>query len=219
MVRAFLVGLIFAFVSGSIGQAADQPAEDKGGVSQPEAVVEQLTMNDVAAIVKEIGGENVEAKVIGTIPVVLFKGGGSPFAIVLICDESNVCSKLAPIYDFAADYPLEYVNKFNKESDAVTVVRVKKGLYRVKQIIDMTGGVTRGNVAYSIVGFVNSMATTLQTLNSQLVAGLDGSDPALRAKETLWQAMVVAPSTDDIVASASRPRPAGSTGVLPRRIK
>ena len=202
MVRALFAVLFFVIAAGATARAAD----DKGGISQPDLVVDKIALADVVAMLKEMGGEEVESKMVENIPVVTFKSGGNPYVVVLGCPAAGTCDKVTVICYFAGEYPLEYVNKFNQDIDLLTVVREKKGVYSVRNTVNMAGGVTRANLANALATFVAAAPQVLQYLNSQVVAGLPDTDPALRGKETIWQAMVLQPNMKDVVARANGSR-------------
>ena len=207
----FLLGCAVAGCSSAF--AADQ----KEAAPAEVVVVEQVTADDVAALLKDdvaallkqyllVDVTGVETSMYETTPIVTFSVAGAPFLVALSCPSAKTCNKISAQVSFVGDYPLEYVNKVNLEID-LTIVRGEKNRFTAVDSFRLSGGVTRANIAFNLAVFVVSAYQAIDSLKSQIVAGAVGVDPAIREKQTLWQAMVVKPDLNEAVAMASRSRP------------
>lgn len=210
MFRSIFLLISFLAVS-AVAQAADEKE------AAPVVVVEQVSVDDVAAILKEdvaallkqvllVDVTNVETSMYEKTPIVTFNVAGAPFLVALNCPSAKTCNKISAQVSFVGDYPLEYVNKANMEVD-LTILREEKNKYTAFDAFRINGGVTRANIGFNLAAFVVSAYQAIGVLKSQILAGNVGADPTIREKETLWQAMVVKPDLGSAVALANRSRP------------
>jgi hypothetical protein len=163
-----------------------QAAEDERKVSNPTAVVQSITADDIAGILREIGGADVSISDAGAEKVVSFNDGGVPFSIAI-----TLCEKVNPgkCYAFAQlmmledkGYSYATLNTLNVDTVTLTLFKNEKdayvGLARI-EIVD--GGVTRERLANAITWYVVEVHDALQKLTQQVVAGVsaDGKTKTL----------------------------------------
>jgi hypothetical protein len=189
MRKLMLAAAALALMTG-LAQAA--PADDKRKVSNPTAVVQSITADDIAGILREIGGADVSISDVGgengekSEKVVSFNDGGVPFSIAI-----TLCEKVDPgkCYAFAQlmmledkGYSYATLNTLNVDTVTLTLFKNEKeayvGLARI-EIVD--GGVTRERLANAITWYVVEVHDALKKLTQQVVAGVsaDGKTKAL----------------------------------------
>lgn len=179
-----------------------QAAEEERKISNPTAVVQSVTADDIAGILREMGGADVSISEVSGEKVVSFKDGGVPFSIAI-----TVCEKTAPskCYGFAQllmledkGYSYATLNTLNADTVTLTLFKNEKesyvGLARV-ELVD--GGVTRQRVASAISWYVSEAQEALKVLTQQVVAGAnaDGKTKTLSMDVLTPRPLEVAPET------------------------
>jgi hypothetical protein len=155
-----------------------QAAEEERKISNPTALVESVSADDIAAMLREMGGVDVKISDVKGEKVVSFKDGGVPFDIAItLCekDAPTKCIGLAQLMMLQdKSYSYETLNTLNVETLTLTLFKKDAyiGLARV-ELID--GGVTRERVSNAIAWYVAEVHDALKKLTQQVVAGV-GAD-------------------------------------------
>lgn len=173
MRKLMLAAVTFTLVT-SLGQAA----EDERKISNPTTVVQSVTADDVAGLLREMGAADTTITDGENEKIVSFRDGGVPFNIaVTVCEKANPgkCYGLAQLMMLKdKGYSYASLNALNTETLTLTLFKNEKeayvGLARV-ELID--GGVTRERLANAITWYVVEVHEALAKLTKQVVAGVD----------------------------------------------
>lgn len=177
---AALATLVVAFAAVAVPARAAAP-ELK--LSDPTAQIENLTAENVSAILQEVGAQQIETHQDGGKTIVTFKDGEIPYNLgFALCNiRPGTCLALVMVVGFdpgATHYPLELFNAFNKDNAFVSAVALDGNRFAVSRMLFTDGGVSRKNVAMNIVNFAAAPQVIMKFLASQIVAGADRATPA-----------------------------------------
>lgn len=170
--------LMLAAVALTLATGLGQAAEDERKISNPTAIVQSVTADDVAGLLREMGGADVTITDGEHEKIVSFRDGGVPFNIAItICEKADPgkCYGLAQLMMLKDNgYSYATLNALNIETITLTLFKNEKdayvGLARV-ELID--GGVTRERLANAITWYVVEVHEALAKLTKQVVAGVD----------------------------------------------
>jgi hypothetical protein len=179
--RVFTAALAALVVATAAAVVPAGAAEMK--LSDPTAQIENLTAQNVTAILQELGAQQIETHQDGGKTVVTFKDGEVPFNLgFALCDvKPKTCLALVMVVGFdpgATRYPLELFNTFNKDNSFVTAVALDGNRFAVSRMLFTDGGVSRKNVAANVANFAAAPQVVMKFLASQIVAGTDRASPA-----------------------------------------
>lgn len=153
-------------------------AEEERTISNPTTVVQSVTADEVAGILRELGAANVTLGESEGEKVVSFTDGDVPFHIAItLCEKANPtkCIGLAQLTLIEdKKYAYSTLNKFNADTLTLTLFKTDEethvGLARI-DFID--GGVTRERIANGILWYVAEVHETLTALTKQVVADVN----------------------------------------------
>jgi hypothetical protein len=178
-----------------------QAADDERNISNPTTVVQNVTADDVAGMLRELGAANVSIGESEKEKIVSFSDGGVPFHIAItVCEKANPtkCIGLAQLTLIEdKNYSYATLNKFNAETLTLTLFKNDKqthvGLARI-DLID--GGVTRERIANGILWYVAEVHETLDSLAKQVLADANANGKS----DTLATAIRPIAATPEVVA-------------------
>jgi hypothetical protein len=203
--------LILAAAAVALMTGLAQAAEERT-VSNPTTVVQNVTADDIAGMLRELGAADVTIGESEGEKIVSFTDGGIPFHIAItVCEKANPTkcvglAQLTLIEDKNYSYPT--LNKFNADTLTLTLFKTDKethvGLARV-ELID--GGVTRARIANAILWYVAEVHETLTNLTKQVVAGVnaDGKPNTLSGGTTIRSIAATPEIVARIVKAMGRP--------------
>jgi hypothetical protein len=152
-------------------------------ISNPNQIVTEITVDDLAKLVTEIGGQQVETFDKG----VTFQDRGVPYTLSkTACDsKSNKCfglSMLVVVDNSKTSFPLETLDSANKENPLLNFFRVDgNNKFAAGRIGVVDGGVTRQHLGIEIALFAVSFQEAMKKMTSQLTTSLERSSPFQRA--------------------------------------
>jgi hypothetical protein len=177
--RFLIVALSAVLLTAGVAPRAD------ADVSDPTRMVEDVTIEFLAEVIREIGAKDVQIRDgEGDTKVVTFVDREVPYNVSLA-----LCKKAAPheCHGFSllviledTGYSYEILNKLNRETMLVTLFKDEAKQIGVGRVELTVGGVTKKHVADMIVWFVIDFHGMLNTLNSQITA--EGPSSAAQLK-------------------------------------
>lgn len=145
------------------------------GLTDPTAIIENLTTENMTALVQELGGDQIQVNEGDGIKIIQFRSGSIPFNLAFACEKGTaVCVglfMLVAIDPGTTHYPLELFNTFNKDHPFVSAVALDGNKYGVGRMLLTDGGVTKRNIALNLATFSLAPEAIMKFLASQLVAG------------------------------------------------
>ncbi|NOT38905.1 MAG: hypothetical protein HOP13_00260 [Alphaproteobacteria bacterium] len=173
-------------------QSAEPP------ITNPQKIIDNATPETFAEIVRELGGQNVEIKREGDYTGIVFMDGNVPYNIgftfcKVVPGKCLIASILVLVDNGKGGYPLETLNKQNKDFGFLTLYRDDPTKFGAGRLILVDGGVTKKNVAMEIALFVQSFRTTMKDLESQLIASAPGPFQRASYGPTRFRPLVVSP--------------------------
>jgi hypothetical protein len=155
-------------------------------VSDPGRMVEDLTIEFLAEVIREIGGQDVQitdGEEEGT-KVITFVDRDVPYNVSLaLCKkaEPHVCRGFGLLVLMEdTGYSNEILNKLNRETMLVTLFKDAPKQIGVARVELTVGGVTKKHVAEMIVWFVIDFHDMLNIVNSQITAEGPGGAAQLK---------------------------------------
>lgn len=149
------------------------------------ADINLLTAPDVAAIVAEAGGTDVQVGEQGGITFINFRIGNQPYSYSLrLCDKNDrtKCAGLlmAMGFQLEASHNLELFNNFNTAVPFLTAVKLNNELMAFGRFTVTLGGVTRENIKSNMAFLALAPQLFVEFQKSQVVAsvGTDGKPVA-----------------------------------------
>lgn len=145
-------------------------------LTNEKSSIDYFTTDNVSALLKELGAQQVQVQSNNTGKSVTFQDGAIPYnAILTVCNKTTgancEAAILVVIFEGSTNYPIDAFNNFNKEQSFVTAVKLEENRYAISRMVLSSGGVTKKNVAVNIASFASAPAKVVQYLSSQLVAG------------------------------------------------
>lgn len=165
-------------------------------LADPNTVVQEISVNDFAALLTQIGATDVKAD--SAKGIIEFTSGDAPH-LVGLCRKAS-CPSMVLLTPFKGEYPIEYLNRFNQNQDGATALRLEEGIYAFKRAVTLAGGVTRRNLAINIAAFANDTPEFAKYLNAQLVASKDGTQERKGKPPTVEQVGLTPADIEKVVA-------------------
>jgi hypothetical protein len=168
MIRTALAAL-------SLALAAPVMATDDlpNPVANPTLVMDSITAEDIAAIVRELGGQNVQIGQAEGRNVVTFSDGGVPYNLGIVqCDvRPGKCVGLILVVVIeGGQISLTTINTRNKSDVFLSVAKFDETRTGIGRAHLIDSGVTRNNIALNIAAFAGAVPAAIKTLNEQVVA-------------------------------------------------
>ena len=189
-----------AFVAVAIALVAPvqaaAPAEPP--LTNPKQIIDNATPEFFAELVKELGGQDVEIKRDGDYTGIVFKDREVPYNIgFAMCKtvpgKCLVASILVVVDNGKGGYPLEMLNKTNKDYGFLTLFKDTADRFGVGRLVLVDGGVTKKHLAMEISLFVQALRQTLTDLDSQLIASAPGPFQRASYGPKQFRPLVVSP--------------------------
>jgi hypothetical protein len=179
--RSLVIGLTVLALGAGLAHAAEEPTK----ISNHAAIVEVLTIDALAAIVREIGAADVKIQEADGVKSITFVDGDIPYSLSLVaCEdkEATTCYGFTQLVllDDKPTYTYEALNVLNRDTLLLTLFKddVSKGLGIAR--VELTdGGVTRQHIAAALTWFVIEMRETVQKLNTAVIAGVQSGTQQL----------------------------------------
>jgi hypothetical protein len=177
-------------------------------ITNPTQVVESAVAEDLAQIVREINGQDVQVREANGKKGVTFKDGDVPYTMApVFCDiQPGKCLGYAMIVivdNSELKFTLDTLNTANRTTSFLTFFREEdNNRFAVGRVNLVDGGVTRKNIAISVSVNAMEFRETMKRLQNQLTVSFDRGAPFQRAGygKPRWRAY--APSPDYAVRLA-----------------
>jgi hypothetical protein len=181
-----LTAFVFAFVMA----ASLAPRAAAADVANPTLMVEEVTLDFLAGLIREIGGGDVQIHSGEGGKSISFMDGDVPYNVTLALCETERPDKC---YGFGllvlmADtgFSNEALNKWNKDTMLLTLFKDDEKNIGIGRIELTDGGVTKKHVGAAISWFVNDVRELLKSINSQVtVQGPQGAAKQVALAPTL----------------------------------
>ena len=175
--RLSLAAFVVAALALVVPVRAAEPAEPP--ITNPKQIIDNATPETFAELIKELGGQEVEIKRDGDYVGILFKDRGVPYNVgFAMCKtvpgKCLIASVLVIVDNGKGGYPLETLNKANKDYGFLTLFRDTADRFGVGRLVLVDGGVTKKHLAMEIALFVQALRQTMTELESQLIATAPG---------------------------------------------
>lgn len=177
MIRTACMALGLALAAPAM--AADQPEP----LTNPTMLMDSVTAESVAEIVREIGGQDVQIRQVDQSSVVTFSSAGIPYNLgIAQCDiRPGKCVALIMVVVMeGGQISLETINKRNKSDLFLSVAKFDETKTGIGRALLVDSGVTKKNIAMNIAVFAGAVQLAIKTLNEQVVASA-GQQQYLRA--------------------------------------
>ncbi|MDZ4867579.1 MAG: hypothetical protein SGI91_09675 [Alphaproteobacteria bacterium] len=177
MIRIVCIAVSLALAAPVI---AAEPAEP---VTNPTMLIDSVTAEGVAEIVREIGGQNVQIAQVDKSNVVTFSDAGIPYNLGIVqCDvRPGKCVGLIMVVVMeGGQISLETINTRNKSDVFLSVAKFDDTKTGIGRALLVDSGVTKKNIAMNISAFAGAVQLAIKTLNQQVVAST-GQQQYLRA--------------------------------------
>jgi hypothetical protein len=187
--RFSLAALAAATIALALPAQAAEPQ-----LTDPQKIIDNATPEVFAEIVRELGGQNVEIKRDGDYTGIVFMDGNVPYNIgftfcKVVPGKCLIASVLVLVDNGKGGYPLETLNKLNKDLGFLTLYRDDAAKFGAGRLILLDGGITKKNAAMEIALFVQSFRESMKDLESQLIA----SNPGPFQRVSYGRPLVVSP--------------------------
>lgn len=146
-------------------------------LTNPTGIVQSVTIEDLAGIVREIGGSEVQIHDSEGTKTLSFTDGGILYNVaVTFCEKLNpgkcyAFAQLMVLEDKGYTYPT--LNKFNIDTTMLTLFKEEaESVVCLARIELVDGGITRERLASAIALYVTEVRETVDKLTAQVVAGM-----------------------------------------------
>lgn len=210
MIRTACIALSLALAAPVM--AADQPDP----LTNPTLVMDGVTAESAAEIMREIGGRDVQIRETETGKIVTFFDGNIPYNLGIVqCDiRPGKCIGLIMVVVVeGGNFSLETINTRNKSDLFVSVAKFDETRTGIGRALLVDSGVTKKNIAINIATFAGAVQLAIKTLNEQVVASI-GQPQLLRAGSTPRLRPILLPprETARIIAAFDKPYATRLTG-------
>lgn len=211
MIRKTVFALAFAIATPAL--AADQPEP----LTNPTMLMDSLTAEAIAEIVRELGGQQVQTREAEGKKIVTFVDGNIPYNLgVVQCEvRPGKCVGLIMVVIVeGGTFSLENINARNKSDLFVSVAKFDETRTGIGRALLVDSGVTKKNVAMNIASFAAATRLAIKSLNEQLIANANPAfRPAALAGARPARAVLLSPrDTARLIAAFDKPYAAGLTG-------
>lgn len=166
-------------------QAAPAAQEDLPNLTNPTQVVDTIVAEDLAQLVREIGGVDVQVRESNGKKGISFKDGDIPYNMApVFCDVvpgKCLAFVMAVIVDNSQlNFTLDTLNSANRTTSFLTFFREENSKFIVGRVNLVDGGVTRKNIGMHIALFAHEFRESMKRLQTQLTVSLDRPAPYQR---------------------------------------
>ncbi len=173
--RFSLTALVAAAIVFAVPAQAAEPAEP--ALANANQVIDNLTLESIADLLREMGAQQVEIKEVGNQRGILMVDGGIPYNVAVgLCDRRPgkclVLGIMVVIENGAGGYPLDTLNTVNKNNLFVTLYKVDSAKFGVGRLHLVDGGVTKRNLAINVASYVATFRDVMQQLQNQTIASV-----------------------------------------------
>ena len=168
-------------------------------ITNEKSQIEFVTTDNIAALLTELGAQQVQAQASGKSKSVTFQDGQIPYSVVLgVCDQGTGanCEAAIMVVIFEGgtnNYALDSFNTFNKEHPFVSAIKLEENRFALSRMVVTTGGVSKKNLGVNIASFAQGPGALMQYLASQLVAGYQDGRTAAAFQRTSFGAAPLRP--------------------------
>lgn len=211
MFRKAALALAFAIATPAL--AADQPEP----LTNPTMLLDSLTAESVAEIVRELGGQQVQTREADGKRIVTFVDGNIPYNLGIVqCEpRPGKCVGLIMVVIVeGGKFSLENINAQNKSDLFVSVAKFDETRTGIGRALLVDSGVTKKNVGMNIASFAAATRLAIKSLNEQLVASASPAfRPAALAGARPARPVLLSPrDTVRLIAAFDKPHATGLAG-------
>lgn len=203
MIRSTCIALSLALALPAF--AAGEP----DALTNPTMVMDSLTAESVAEIVRELGGQQVQVREGEGKKIVTFVDGTIPYNLGIVQCEIRPGKCVGLIMVVIVDggkFSLENINARNKSDLFVSVAKFDETRTGIGRALLVDSGVTKKNIAMNIASFAGAVQLAIKTLNEQLIASGPGFQRAGLMQSPPARAVLLAPrDTARIIAAFDKP--------------
>ena len=183
-------------------------AEDNLKISNPTQQVDTANVEDIAQIVREINGQDVQIREANGKKGITFKDGDIPYTIVpVFCDVvPGRCLGFVMVVivdNTELKYSLDTLNTANKTTSLLTFFKEENNRFVVGRVTLVDGGVTKKHIAINISLCALEFRETMKRLQNQVTVSLDGGSPFQRASFSSARLRTYAPTPDFAASRAA----------------
>lgn len=158
---------------------------DLPNLTNPTQIVDSVVAEDLAQILREIGGTDVQVRENKGKKGISFKDGDIPYtAAPVFCDiQPGKCLAfvMAVIVDNSQlNFTLDTLNSANRTTSFLTFFREENSKFIVGRVNLVDGGVTKKNIGMQVALFAEEFREAMKRLQTQLTVGLDRRVPYQR---------------------------------------
>lgn len=176
--------------------SAEPPA-----LTNPTQIVNEIVLENVAALVTELGGQQVEIVGAEGKKGIVFRDGNVPFILTATgcANSGGNCvglSMIVVVDNSKTGYTLETLDGANRDSGFLSFFREGTDKFIAGRITIVDGGVTKRNLGNEIALFAALFGEAMKKMANQTVASVDRPNPYLSAfvGRAEPQAIVVSPA-------------------------
>jgi len=180
--------------------ATNAAQEGSLNVTNPTQLVDSAIAEDLAQIVREINGQDVQVREANGKKGVTFKDGDIPYTMApVFCDIlPGKCLGFVMVVvvdNSELKFTLDTLNSANKGTSFLTFFKEESNKFTVGRVNLVDGGVTKKNIAINISLSAMEFRETMKRLQNQLTVGYDRANPYQRASYGAgrWRALAPAP--------------------------
>lgn len=167
----FALAAAAAFTAGQA--VAAEPPELP--LSNPNAVWDSISVENIAEILREVGAQQVEVHQDGANKVVTFVDGNLPYNLApAVCQvRPGKCVGMILLVGLdmgTTKIPLESINKQNSSNLFVSFSKPEDSKIVIGRALLVDGGATKKNVAMNIVVFAAVVPEAIKGLSAQVIA-------------------------------------------------
>jgi hypothetical protein len=198
----FAAAVAAFFVTAAAGFGVASPAMAQS------APVQNFTVENVSAIIQEIGGTELAVSKDGSLTHVAFKLEGEPVVFTIgLCDidkRQPGCMGLTMLFffDLEPGHTLEAINEFNVNFGLTMAMRVDNKVLAFGRFVLAHGGITSGNVKSNYAMLAEAPGAFANMMKGKQVASVDPARPSasLSVAPAPQAARRVAPSAEQLRA-------------------
>jgi hypothetical protein len=189
-----------ALAAFSVVPATNAAQEGSLNITNPTQVVESAVAEDLAQIVREINGQDVQLREANGKKGVTFKDGDIPYTMApVFCDiQPGKCLGYVTVVvvdNSELKFTLDTLNSANRSTSFLTFFREENNKFTVGRVNLVDGGVTKKNIAINISLCAMEFREAMKRLQNQLTVSHDRATPYQRASygTARWRAYAPAP--------------------------
>ena len=177
--RFLITAAACAIAALTLMPAAQATDKDLPKVTNPTETLNELTVDKLAEIAREIGGQDVQIRDSGKTKGLTFKDGDIPFNMALVfCDiipgKCLGSALLVVVDNTKLQFTLDTLNGANRASAFMTFTKGDADKFDAIRVSIVDGGVTKKHLALEIALSVVEFEQQMKRLSSQLTASTAG---------------------------------------------